>query len=107
MTDKTTDFNEWALVELFGHQRLAGNVSNAEIGGCSFIRVDVPANNEHPAFTKYLGNGAIYAINIVSEEVCREAAAAYQAAPIQRYELPAIRHDALDTEPYDDEDCPA
>jgi hypothetical protein len=35
-------FDSWAVVELFGHQQIAGRVTEASIGGCSFLRVDVP-----------------------------------------------------------------
>ena len=36
-------FEQWAIVEIFGHQRIAGKVTEQTIGGCSFVRVDVPA----------------------------------------------------------------
>ena len=32
----------WAIVEIFGHQRIAGFLSEQTIGGQSFVRVDVP-----------------------------------------------------------------
>lgn len=32
----------WAILELMGHRRLAGYVSEQEIAGAAFIRVDVP-----------------------------------------------------------------
>lgn len=36
-------FEQWCLVELFGHQQVVGLVSEQTIGGQAFIRVDVPA----------------------------------------------------------------
>jgi hypothetical protein len=71
-------FESWAIVELFGHQQIAGFVSEAEIGGGSFIRVDVPAVNRegvnHEGCTKYFGPSAIYAIHPCEDLVAREAA---------------------------------
>lgn len=65
----THKFESWCIVELFGHQRIAGLVTEQTIGGCNFVRVDVPAIGDVPAYTKLLGQGAIYAINPVSETV--------------------------------------
>jgi hypothetical protein len=71
-------FDQWAIVELFGHQKIAGRVSEQVIGGCSFVRVDVPETENEtekaPAFTKLYGNGAIYAITITDEKSARMAA---------------------------------
>jgi hypothetical protein len=36
-------FEGWAFLELMGHRRLAGKVSEATIAGVGFIRLDVPA----------------------------------------------------------------
>lgn len=44
-------FESWALVELFGHQRIAGHVTEQQIGGCQFVRVDVPEIEDKPGFT--------------------------------------------------------
>ena len=80
-------FDEWALVELFGHQRLAGRVSEQTIGGCSFVRVDVPKTSKHPEHTRFFGNGAIYSINPVKEPVARALAENIQNVPVAAYEV--------------------
>lgn len=84
-------FQQWALVELFGHSRIAGLVTEQSIGGCSFLRVDVPATDSEPPFTKCYGNGAIYAMSFVTEEIARAAAKAYNIAPVTSYDLPELR----------------
>lgn len=98
-------FESWALVELFGHQRIAGKVSEQSIGGCNFVRVDVPATDGEPEFTKLYGNGAIYAITPVAEEIARAAAKSYRVVPVSAYEIPELRQLRLtsgaDDEPSD------
>lgn len=79
-------FDSWALVELMGHQRIAGRVTEAEIGGCKFVRVDVPETEGRPAMTKYLGPSSIYAITPMSEETGRATASRIDPAPIQHYD---------------------
>lgn len=107
MSEKN-DFQAWAIIELFGHQRIAGRVTEQAIGGCSFLRVDVP---EIPAddvamsppvagYTKLYGNGAIYAITIVEEQIARAAAATMRARPVTPYTLRSM---ALSHRPAQDE----
>lgn len=80
-------FDQWAIVELFGHQRIAGRISEQTIGGCSFVRVDVPAVGQEQAFTKLFGQGAIYAITFTDESAATLAAGAIQVKPIDTWEL--------------------
>lgn len=83
--DKAEHFNEWAILELFGRQRIAGRVSEAVIGGCAFVRVDVPGHGARPAFTKLFGQGAIYAITITDEGTARMAAAEFAPEPMDKW----------------------
>lgn len=83
-------FEEWGIVELFGHDQIAGKISEASIGGCSFIRVDVPECDGKPAFTKFFGNGAIYSMTPCSEEIARAAVESIRHKPINVY-IPAQR----------------
>jgi hypothetical protein len=69
METKNT-LNCWAVVELMGHQRIAGQVTEQSVAGVQMLKVDVPAVGEVPAYTRFLGGGAIYAINPVDEETC-------------------------------------
>jgi hypothetical protein len=76
---------QWAIVEIFGHSRYAGTVSEHQIGGCSFVRVDVPEIDGQPAFTKLFGNAAIYSITPVSEQIARLVAKQFQSRPLTVY----------------------
>lgn len=77
-------FEQWCLVEIFGKQKYAGLVSEQVIGGCNFVRLDVPET----ARTKLFGQGAIYAMTPIEEDVARVLAAQYDQRPVSVYELP-------------------
>lgn len=36
-------FEGWVILELMGHRRLAGHLQEKQIGGASFLRLDVPS----------------------------------------------------------------
>ena len=91
MTIQTERFECWAIVELFGHQRMAGRMSEATVGGGAFVRVDVPSGDGFT--TRLLGSGAIYAINIVDEAIAREAASRFRWRPVYGYDLPRLIQD--------------
>lgn len=100
---EVTPFESWCIVELFGHQQIAGLVTEATIGGCSFVRVDVPEINGRPAFTKFYGNGAIYSMTPCGEREARLALERIMPRPVSTYLLPdAATRSTADRE--DDED---
>lgn len=88
MTESST-FDSYCIVEFFGHQKIAGRVTEQVIGGQTFIRVDVPATTRHPQFTRMFGSGAIYSITPVSEEIARRAAERVYAEPVTVYIEPS------------------
>lgn len=68
-------FEIWALVELFGHQRIAGKVVEQVIAGAGFIRVDVPETSGRPAHTRYYNPSAIYGMTPTDEATATRLAA--------------------------------
>jgi len=87
MTDHAPTFDEWAIVDVMGHQRYIGRVTEQVIAGTGFVRVDVPKTEKTQAWSKLIGTGSIYAITPVSEEIARAMAEKRQDEPIQPYEL--------------------
>ena len=83
-------FDTWAIVELFGHNVIAGRVSEQTIGGAAFIRVDVPEVDGLPAFTKFYGGAAVYAITPCGEAEARVACAGLRVRPVQPYIVPGL-----------------
>lgn len=90
---KETAQSMWVILELFGHARIAGFMTEQTIAGQGFVRVDVPEiearNGEGTiaAHSAMYGAGAIYAINPVDEQIARLAAAQIRHAPVSSYGL--------------------
>lgn len=80
-------FDQWAVLELFGHNRLAGRVTESTIGGSSFIRLDVPGQNGDILWTRFYNPAAVYSICPVSKEVALKVASHAIAPPVYRWEL--------------------
>jgi|SRR5579863_194053 len=72
----------WALVEIFGHRRHYGRVSEVERFGTKMMRVDVPEKPPAPLLgepdeifrTFFYGGGSIFSITPLTEEAARKAA---------------------------------
>jgi hypothetical protein len=81
-------FDQWCVLDLFGHQRTAGHVTEATIGGCAFIRIDVPEGDGFR--TEFYGNGAIYSMRPVSEEIAREVVKSHSNPPVSSDEVSSL-----------------
>jgi hypothetical protein len=70
-----------------GRVVFAGLVTEQIIGGQSFVRLDVPAMGEQPAFTKFFGSGAIYCITPCDQTTARIAVERLGSRPIDLWKL--------------------
>lgn len=82
-------FECWAILELLGHRRLAGYLTEQQIAGAAFLRIDVPGEDGKTT-TQLYSPQAVYAITPCTEDTARKAAALGQPAPVQLWELPRI-----------------
>lgn len=78
--------DQWAVVELMGHVRLAGKLSEEERFGSKMGRLDIPQGEGF--VTQYFGGSSVYRVSIVTEEVARAAAKNTAYAPVSPWELP-------------------
>lgn len=78
----------WAIVELFGHKVIAGQVSSVAVAGTEMLRVDVPGTDESEPFTKFYGGSAIYGITPTDEITATLAVAKFESRPIDKWTLP-------------------
>lgn len=103
-TQDTPTAPVYAIVELFGHTRIAGQLSEHMLAGSAFVRIDVPAIGDQPSFTKLFGASAIYGISFVAEPIATAMAAQLRAAPVGTYELPALQRATQRIAPMDPEE---
>lgn len=104
----TNGFNGWAIVELLGHRRLAGMVTETTIAGAGMLRVDipdVPANSWSPAiptYTQYVAPSSLYALTPCSEAVAKAAAASARTSPVVALDIPSLPAPATEEDDEDD-----
>jgi hypothetical protein len=75
-TEQKESLATWALVELYGHQRIVGMVTAEPPEFPGMVRVDVPdllkdGKLIRPGFTRYVGKGALYGVTPCDEETVR------------------------------------
>lgn len=63
----------WAIVEIFGHTRFAGRLTEVELAGKRMVQVDCPTvvarwRGEVPAWTKVINPDSVFSVTPCSEE---------------------------------------
>lgn len=88
-------FEIWALVELMGHNKIAGRVTEHKFGNQSMLRVDVPSVGNLPAFSKIIAVNAIYAINPLSESDAIQYASHIKANPLDVWDMEKLFNEKI------------
>ena len=73
---------QWALLEIMGHERLAGRIEEVLVAGTKMLQVDVPATDKLPAFRRYLSPSSLFSITPVPEPVARIVAGNLQKTAV-------------------------
>jgi hypothetical protein len=87
--DSEPELKSWALVELFGHQRIVGFLTQQTFGSGVLFRVDVPDLTKETTvvrkgFTRYFGLSAIYSITPIDEQTVRDLLPSIDGTPAAR-----------------------
>lgn len=103
--EEKAQFEIWAVVDLFGHTRVAGKVSEQVIAGSGFVRIDVPETSAAPAHTRLFGPKAVYSIVPVDEQTAKSVAEQLRPPTVIPLTAP-VRRLTLEDEENFDEDHP-
>ena len=90
-------FDSWIILELMGHRKNAGRLTERTIGGKGFLQIDIP--HEDGMQTQLYSPDAVYCITPVSEAIARAAAPRFVEAPVQEWELERMLPEHEDGEP--------
>jgi len=80
-----TKFEEWVILEVFGHRRLAGEATESTILGGSLLRLDIPTKDGF--ITQFIGPSSIFSMTPTTEAIARQVAVNSQPEPVSRWEL--------------------
>ena len=86
----------WAVVEVMGHARYAGRVSEYAALGLPLIRVEIPTTDDAKPAEILLGQSAIFRITPCTERAARVAARQFHVRPLAMVDL---RMGTLETAP--------
>lgn len=86
-SDDKSSFAEWCILEIMGHRRLGGYVTEAEVGGIPLLRIDV-YRGDGSTFSQLYGKAAVYCLTPTTEDVAK-AVSKDAGGPVSRWELPA------------------
>jgi hypothetical protein len=90
MSDHLNGFDQWAILELLGHVKLAGRVTEEEHFGAKLGRIDIPIPSGDGFTSQYFSGGSIYRMTPTTEEIARSVAARNAPTPAFPWELPAL-----------------
>lgn len=76
----------WCVVEMLGHRVTCGFVSEVEIAGAGFLRVDLWSEEGTPKTTQFVSPQSVYCLTPTTEEAVRER---MRPRPVHRYALVA------------------
>ena len=81
----------WAELELLGHRRLVGHLSEEEIAGARFLRLDVPEVAGKPHEVHYYSTAAVYGIHPSTERAVVDELTPYTSCDHETADGPCTR----------------
>lgn len=82
-------FETWAIVELMGHIRLGGRVTEEVRFGTTMGRIDIPGEKDGEfVATQYFGGASVYRVTPCDEATARKVAEAARPRPPSQFSLP-------------------
>lgn len=86
-------FETWAILELMGHVRIAGRITEEERFGTKMGRCDIPGPDDTIYATQYFGGASVYRMTPTTKEIATQVALQYQPRPATALTHSPISHD--------------
>lgn len=83
LIDKNQETIEtWAYIEIMGHSKIAGRVSERKVGVAAMLQIDVPNPTEGFSHSALYSPQSIFSIQPTTEDWCRKFIAARVNYPV-------------------------
>lgn len=73
MSDAATTPGRWAIIEMMGHRRELGLVTEITFAGAPMLHIATPTDDPAVFVEKIVSPGSLYCVSIVTEERVRDA----------------------------------
>lgn len=90
VTIKGGAFKSWCIVQLMGHQEVAGLVTEHEIAGIKMLKISVPETKRQKPYTKLFSTQAVYSLYQTDEETVRLFCDRNPTEPVYSWKLNPI-----------------
>lgn len=77
----------YAIVELMGHSQIVGKVTEIQLAGKGFLRIDVLNPDKDTVFTRMINPDSVYAINPITLRACLAYVAQHEQTPVVPYDI--------------------
>ena len=85
-TEEGRVFKAWMVLEIMGHRKVAGLVTEEERFGAVMCRVDIP-NNAREYTTQYYHASSVFCATPINETDARKLARHWRPEPFGKYDL--------------------
>ena len=102
MTTTNEPFESWAVLEIMGHRRIAGYVSERMIGGKPMLKIEVPKGNDITV-TTYCSAESVFSLTPCDEADAVAAAKTIGGGFNEQPRLGFIDHNVLGDPGFHDE----
>ena len=83
----------WGQIELMGHQRIAGHITETTVAGKGMLRVDVPDQDGATTHTRFYSPEAVYCISPTDRQIAIGLAANIKSQPVTIYDVARLAAD--------------
>lgn len=85
-------YSGWSILELMGHRRLGGYITETTLAGKGMLRIDIPGKDGARSATQLYSLESVYCLTPSGEAEARAVALRSIVEPVARWEMPRLAH---------------